>query len=247
MIYRPVIVIPCHNHSDAFEKFAPRVAVANLPVIVVDDGSKPVMGRKLRRICTQYDFKYIHNWPNGGKGRAMAIGFDTALSAGYTHALQIDADGQHDVNDIEKFINMSRAAPDAIIVGNPLYGADAPRGRVVGRRITNFWVMVETWCRTMPDAMCGFRVYPLNETVRQMRRLRFFRMGFDIEILVRLYWARVPVVGCNTRVIYPADGISNFKMIVDNFHISLMHIYLCIMMPIKMILRWCKKCKNKLK
>ena len=104
-MFNPVIIVPCYNHAAAFERFAVKLAKIGLPVIVVDDGSQPPQSRKLRHVCAGYGFKYIHNWPNAGKGGAMKTGFQVAMDTGYTHGLQIDADGQHDVSDITKFLN----------------------------------------------------------------------------------------------------------------------------------------------
>jgi hypothetical protein len=132
---------------------------------------------------------------------------------------------------------LARKNPDSLIVGNPIYDSTAPRARRVGRKITDFWVMIETLNRHMPDAMCGMRVYPLKQTCSEMKRLRFYRMGFDIEILVKLYWAGLDMVARPTRVIYPPNGTSNFKMLRDNLYISLLHAYLCVIMPIGMITR----------
>ncbi|MBO4480809.1 MAG: glycosyltransferase family 2 protein [Alphaproteobacteria bacterium] len=230
-MFKPVIIIPCFNHSDAFKDFAVGIAELGISTIVIDDGSAPSQSQHLRRICAAYDFKYIHNSKNGGKGRAMQIGFDVAHDMGFTHGLQIDADGQHDLADIKKFFELARENEKSLIVGDPLYDDSAPFARRIGRKITNFWVTVETLNLHMPDAMCGMRVYPLAETCAEMRHLRFYRMGFDIEILVKLYWRGLGIITRPTRVIYPPNGTSNFKMLRDNLYIFLLHTYLCAIMP----------------
>lgn len=236
-MFKPVIVIPCYNHADAFEKFAVGIASIGVPTIVVDDGSVPQQSSHLQNICLVHGFKYIHNLHNGGKGRAMKVGFDVAHNMGYTHCLQIDADGQHDIGDINKFFELAKKNPTALIAGNPVYDDSAPYARRIGRKITNFWVAVETLNLRMPDAMCGIRVYPLGETCHEMRHLHFYRMGFDIEILVKLYWRGLKIIAQPTRIIYPPNGTSNFRMVHDNVYISLLHAYLCAIMPIGMFKR----------
>ncbi|MBO4672701.1 MAG: glycosyltransferase family 2 protein [Alphaproteobacteria bacterium] len=240
-MFKPVIVVPCYNHADAFENFARKLAKFDIPVLVVDDGSAPIQSRKLRGICREHEFKYIHAFPNGGKGAALKIGFRAALDDGYTHALQIDADGQHDINDVTEFLKLAETNPNKMIIGSPVYDASAPFARKFGRKITNFWVAIETLNFRMPDAMCGFRVYPLKQTVSILKKLLFNRMGFDIEILVKLYWAGVNPITKQTRVIYPENGSSNFHVLRDNIHISLMHTYLCIIAPWNLITRIFKK------
>jgi glycosyltransferase involved in cell wall biosynthesis len=239
-MFNPVIIIPCYNHADAFKNFAVKIAKVGIPVIVVDDGGAPSQAKKLQQICDAHNFRYIRQSINGGKGRAMKSGFNVACESGFTHGLQIDADGQHDIADITKFFELAQKNPESLIVGNPIYDNSAPRARRIGRKITDFWVAIETLNRHMPDAMCGMRVYPLNKTCDEMRHLRFYRMGFDIEILVKLYWAGVQIIAQPTRVIYPPNGISNFKMLRDNLYIFLLHTYLCVIMPFGM----CKRMRN---
>ena len=154
-MFKPVILIPCYNHSDAFANFAISLCKVNIPVIVIDDGSESKQSQKLRRICSEHGFKYVHKCHNSGKGGAMKQGFVVALELGYTHGLQIDADGQHNADDIPKFIKLAENNPDALIIGTPVYDSGAPKSRLIGRKITNFWVMIETMNRHMPDAMCG--------------------------------------------------------------------------------------------
>lgn len=230
-MFRPVIIIPCYNHSDAFELFSPRIAETGIPTIVIDDGSEPDQSAHLEQICKTHGFKYIYKTPNGGKGSAMNAGFNATKDMGFTHGLQIDADGQHDVADVKKFLDIAKENPLCLIIGNPIYDNSAPRARRIGRKITDFWVAVETLNLHMPDAMCGMRVYPLSDTCAEMKHLRFHRMGFDIEILVKLYWRGLKIIPVPTRVIYPPNGRSNFKMLRDNLYISLLHTYLCVIMP----------------
>lgn len=240
-MFKPVIVVPCYNHADAFEKLAVRLAKIGLPVIVIDDGSVNKQSQKLKYICNKNKFQYIRNYPNGGKGMAMKVGLKSALKSGYTHALQIDADGQHDINDVESFLDLAEKNSDCAIIGNPVYDASAPFSRLIGRKITNFWVAIETMNFHMPDVMCGFRVYPLKATCDVIKNVHFNRMGFDIEILVKLYWCGIDLIKKTTRVIYPVGGISNFRVFKDNVYISLLHTYLCILCPLGL----CKRFFNK--
>lgn len=242
-MFKPVIIIPCYNHSESFAKIAKKIQNIGIPVIVVDDASRQDQSKALRKICAIHKFEYISNEKNGGKGRAFATGMFHAQKNGYNYAIQIDADGQHDLNDVEKFIDVAKQNPNAFVVGEPVYDESAPKSRLVGRKITNFWVGIETLNWKMPDAMCGFRGYPIGETIKCLKRMRFFRMGFDIEILVRLYRAGVKIIPIKTRVIYPENGVSHFNVWRDNFYISMLHMYLCATMPAWLIKRMFKNAK----
>jgi len=143
---------------------------------------------------------------------------------GYSHALQIDADGQHDVRDIPAFLAASVAQPDSVICGCPVYDASVPKGRLYGRYLTHVWVWINTLSFDIKDSMCGFRVYPLEPTVALIDATAIGRrMDFDVEVLVRLYWRGVGVVNQPTHVSYPSDGISHFRVWLDNVLISRMH------------------------
>ena len=243
-MFKPVIIIPCFNHADAFVAVAKRIYEHKLPVIVIDDGSAQPQSKKLRQTCDKYNYTYIKHDKNAGKGAAMITGFRKAMELGYTNAIQIDADGQHDIDDITKFVKISKQNPNALIVGQPVYDSSAPKSRLFGRKITNFWVAIETLNRRMPDAMCGFRMYPVAETNRILTSLRFMRMGFDIEIIVKLYRMGVKIITTETRVIYPKHGVSHFRVWRDNFYISLLHTYLVCGLPWWLLTRCVKKIQN---
>jgi len=139
------LVVPHFNHVDAFEKFLPTLVSLNLPCIVVDDGSTDEVKQRLESLLAQYpQIHFYAHAINRGKGAAMWTGAHMARSLGYTHMLQIDADGQHDAADVQAFIKDSKENPSAIISGAPQFDDSAPKARVYGRKVTDFWVALET-------------------------------------------------------------------------------------------------------
>lgn len=219
--FRPCAVIPTYDNPDTVRAVVERVR-ATLPVIVVDDGSA-APGRSVVEAIGRDGLAIVFHRPqNGGKGAAVTTGFELAEQHGYTHALQVDADGQHALDDIPRFIDAARAQPSALILGAPVYDASAPKGRLIGRQITRFWTNIETYGRVIDDPMCGFRVYPVAPACAVARRCGQ-RMDFDIEVAVRLVWAGLPVVNLPTAVRYPEGGVSHFHLVRDNLRISWMH------------------------
>lgn len=220
------IIIPVYNHEQALPQVIAAIQPFGLPCFLVDDGSsascRVVLEDCARRAAGWLTL--IVRAENGGKGAAMLDGFRTAIAAGFTHALQIDADGQHLVDDIPRFLAASRRYPEALIAGRPVFGRDAPKSRQYGRQFTNVWIWINTLSFSIGDAMCGFRVYPLMavEQVCNAAPLAL-RMDFDIDIIVRLYWQGVRVINLPTRVSYPLDGISHFRVGRDNLMISKIH------------------------
>ena len=218
-------VIPVYEHHRTVGRVAAAARAAGLPVILVDDGSGPDCAAALDALAaSDAGIRLLRHPANRGKGAAVQTGLREAAAQGYRHALQVDADAQHTLADIPRLLAESRAHPGAVVCGRPEFGADAPRSRLYGRRLTNFWVAIHTWSRAIPDAMCGFRVYPLAATADLLRQSRLAeRMDFDIEIIVRLSWLGVPMRWVPTAVAYPPGGSSHFRMHLDNVLITRTH------------------------
>ncbi len=220
------VIIPVYNHEAAIPALVEKLQALGLPCFLVNDGSSLACSEVLAGCVDKAsDWLTLITRPeNGGKGAAVIDGFKAALNADFTHAIQIDADGQHDVNAIPEFIAVSRQHPEAIVLGKPLFDGSAPKSRLYGRRITNFWIAVNTLSQAIGDGMCGFRLYPLAAVERLIGTTNLGqRMDFDIDIVVRLYWQGVQAINLPVSVTYPLDGVSHFKMLRDNLMISKTH------------------------
>ncbi len=192
------------------------------PVWVVSDGStdgadacaEPLGARLLRRPL------------NGGKGAAVLHGLTHATGAGFTHALVMDADGQHPADRIPAFMAASRARPDAMILGHPRFGPDAPAARVAGRRLANLCTRRLTRGAIDADCLFGFRVYPIRPLLEVMRASPGMRgFDFDPEAAIRLAWRGVPAISLPAPVRYPAaadGGVSHFRYGRDNIRLARM-------------------------
>jgi glycosyltransferase involved in cell wall biosynthesis len=219
------IVIPYYNHPGAIGSVVSALKPLGLHCFIVDDGSDESSRQVLSGIASRETWVEVLRLPeNGGKGTAVMAGCDAALAAGFTHALQIDADGQHDVADALRVLDVSRLNPAAMVSGEAMYDSTAPRSRRYGRYLTHVWVWINTLSLDIRDSMCGLRAYPLAATCDIWRRSRIGRrMDFDTEIMVRLHWEGVRIIAVPTAVTYPSDGVSHFRMLKDNVYISWMH------------------------
>ncbi|REF01828.1 glycosyltransferase family 2 protein [Cupriavidus plantarum] len=224
--FRPVVLVPVFNHERAIGAMVDAILRHPVPCLLIDDGSSERCAAVLRDLAATHADRVtlIRLDRNQGKGAAVMAGFDAALRAGYTHALQIDADGQHDAGCIPAFFDVAQRHPDAIVCGTPVYDASVPRGRLIGRYVTHVWVWIHTLSFAIRDSMCGLRVYPLASVVPLVRTQRIgHRMEFDTEVIVHLVWRGAPVLNIATPVTYPIDGVSHFRMWRDNVRISWMH------------------------
>ncbi len=222
---KPCFIIPNYNHHLAFEQVVCSLLQHSIPIIIVNDGSNNLTRELLISIANQYvDIELIHLDSNQGKGAAVMAGLLFAHKKGYSHGFQVDADGQHNLEDILQFLKSSTEHPEQIICGVPVYDSSVPLGRLLPRYITHFWVWIETLSFQVKDSMCGFRIYPLKSTADVINNCRIGkRMDFDTEILVRLYWQNNEIQFLPTAVTYPEDGVSHFRLWEDNWLITKMH------------------------
>jgi predicted LPLAT superfamily acyltransferase len=221
--FNPCFLIPCYNHGQTLTSVVKALlADYDYPVIIVDDGSEQASKDIINTLVDLADIVTLSE--NQGKGGAVIAGIKAARDAGFSHAIQIDADGQHDLSSLRALIKESAAHPNALISGAPVYDDSVPKGRLYGRYITHFWVWVETLSFSVKDSMCGFRSYPVDQTFAVIEQKKpGLRMDFDTEIMVRLYWDDCDVRFVKTHVNYPEDGISHFDALWDNVKISKMH------------------------
>ena len=233
-------IVPVYRHESTTRKVAESLSAQGLAVILVDDGNTPEGHAILEAVARDVpETTLVTHAKNGGKGKAVISGLEKAFELGYTHALQMDADGQHDADAIPFFLKAARKHPEDLIAGFPQYDDSVPKAREQGRKITNFWVAIETLSKEIPDSMCGFRVYPVKSVWPVAKKIRTYRMGFDIEILVRLAWAGLKMRFYPIKVSYPEDGVSNFRVFGSNVEISWTHTKLCTGMILRLpMLLW---------
>lgn len=236
-IMRVCAIIPTYNHVARLAQICEALRALGLDVLIIDDGnSEPMLSQIAALHAPHAGIFVVRRDQNGGKGAAMQTGFHAALGRLYTHALQIDADGQHDLADVPTFLAAANSQPEAFVCGWAHYDHTVPKARRYGRAITHFWVWVETCAFDIQDSMCGLRVYPLEAVASLLKggRRLGMRMDFDIEIAVRLHWRGVRVISLPTHVAYPAGNSSNFQMLRDNVRISWLHTRLVFEAPCRL-------------
>lgn len=214
-----IIVIPVYNHSGTLRDVVTRSLKVHDRVMVVDDGSSDGGVDTLEGL----EVDIVRHSKNFGKGVAILSAAKRALRSGMTHMVTVDADGQHDPDDLRHFIPELEAHPDAIIVGKRDFnGAYVPASSRVGRAISNFWLKVETG-RSLGDAQSGFRAYPIN--LFQQLKLRERRYSLEIEVLVKAAWAGIELREVDISIYYPSPGerISHFRLFRDNLRLSLLN------------------------
>jgi glycosyltransferase involved in cell wall biosynthesis len=213
----PCVLIPIHDHGATIAEVVKGLAPAELPCLLVDDGSGPATREAIARVAREHAFvEVLRRACNGGKGAALKDGYRAALARGFSHAVQLDADGQHDPADVPRFVATIEARPDALVLGVPVFDESAPLARLLARQLSRGLVWLACLSREVPDPLCGYRAVPLAPTVAILDRVRTGNwMDFDPELAVRLVWEGVPVACLPTRVVYHAGGLSHFSLLRD--------------------------------
>lgn len=228
----PCVLISIYDHGSTIGGVVDGLEPLGLRCLIVDDGS----GEPTREVLRELDAR--HAWvrterlsPNGGRGPALRFGYRLAAELGHTHAVQLDADGQHDLADVPAFLEAARRDPYALVLGSPIFDEEAPAARRYGHWLSRFWVWVETFSLEIADPLCGMRCVPLEPTLRVLDDVPCGdRMDFDPELAVRLVWEGLRVVNVRTRIRYPEGGISHFDMVRDNARMSWLHTRLFLQM-----------------
>jgi glycosyltransferase involved in cell wall biosynthesis len=223
-----LVLIPSYNPGQKVFETVRAAREQWAPVWVVVDGSTDGTAAGLQQLAAaDPDLRVIVRATNGGKGTAVLDGLKEAVASGFTHVLAMDSDGQHPADRIPAFMAESAAHATAMVLGEPIFDASAPSIRVKGRKISNWWANLETLWWGIHDSLFGFRVYPIAPLLRLMRRsLWMRRFDFDVEAVVRLSWAGVPVRNLPAQVRYftaAEGGVSHFNYWRDNVLLSSMH------------------------
>jgi len=223
-----LVIIPSYNPGPMVYATVAAALEQWNPVWVVIDGSTDGSAERLTALAAGEPGLRVFVLPkNRGKGAAVLHGLREASARGYTHALTMDSDGQHPADRIVEFMRVSQAQPAAMVLGYPIFDSSAPRLRIHARKISNWWVNVETLWAGIGDSLYGFRVYPIAPLIAVMRRQPWMRrFDFDAEAVVRLSWRGVKPINVAAPVRYfrPAEGgVSHFHYFRDNALLTWMH------------------------
>ncbi|MGJ8648588.1 MAG: glycosyltransferase family 2 protein [Marinomonas colpomeniae] len=243
--FKPAIVIPVYNHEAAIENTLNQVLKYGYPVVLVNDGSSDKCKNILEKLTQKHreTIYLVQLDVNKGKGGAVKAGMRFLLAQDFSHALQVDADGQHNISDLPFFIKAAEKEPNSLVCGVPIYDSSVPKHRYYSRYLTHVWVWINTLSFDIKDSMCGFRVYPLDQICKQIDRNDCGnRMSFDTEVVVRWLWSGNKVTNLPTKVLYPKNGVSHFKAVKDNVLISWMHTRLFFGMLLRLpVILWNKR------
>lgn len=233
-------LIPVYNNPMTIARVVKLLQNYIKDIVIIDDGSDDETAQIVDQLAKENPghIHVRHHHVNQGKGAAMQTGLLLAQELGFDDALQIDADGQHNIADVPKFIELGQQTTGAMIMGAPIFDDSIPAIRKYGRKLTALMIMLESGVRNLPDGMCGFRLYPVRET-NQLGTMSA-RMGYDPEVMIHAIWAGIPIRTVPTKVRYltPEEGgVSHFRMVRDNILNIWVHTRLLLQAPFRILMR----------
>lgn len=235
-----LVLLPTYNTGPRLREVVAEVLGHWQPVLVVVDGSTDGSDRAVLELAKAEPALTVLVLPrNAGKGAAVLAGARAAQARGFTHALVMDADGQHPAASIGEFMAASQREPAAMVLGRPVFPANIPRERLHGRKLSVGLVHFELLGAAVDDPLFGFRVYPLAPLLAELGPRRGGRRyDFDTEAAVRLGWAGVPPRNLAAPVRYfsrAEGGVSHFHYVRDNVTLVWMHTRLIVELLLR---RW---------
>jgi len=164
-------------------------------VLVCDDGSSDMTGEIAGRLGAEV----VRHDRNLGYGAAIRSLFDFAKRLGADVVVTLDADGQHDPDEIPKLVEPILSGKADIVIGSrSLAEGEMPRYRRIGRRALDQATVAAGHVK-VADTQSGFRAYSKNAV--ESLEVTEFGMGVGSEILMKaegLRLAEVPV-GCKYK------------------------------------------------
>ena len=207
-------VIPAYNARETIAAVV-KGAFRHLDaVIVADDGSTDGTAAEAREAGADV----IVLGENRGKGNVLRLLFGEARKRGFSAVVAIDADGQHDTDDIPSFLQVHRDHPEAVITGSRMWQlGQIPRHRHNSMLVARFFVSLAA-NQFIEDTQCGFRLYPLSviESVSLLKEMYVT----ETEILIKAGDSGRGVRVLPIRAHYPPGQTTHFRSVPDVAAIS---------------------------
>ncbi|MEK6967039.1 MAG: glycosyltransferase family 2 protein [Nanoarchaeota archaeon] len=190
---RNVAVIPARNEAKSVGALIPRVLKYVDEVIVVDDGSidsTSITAERAGAIVVKHAI-------NLGKGAALKTGCDLAVRLKAKNIIVMDADGQHNPNDISKFIDKLKKFD--VVIGYRNYGGAMPLIFQMGNRAIEMASLI-LFGLHVRDTQCGFRAF--KASVYPRLRWKSSDYSVESEMIARISKKQLSMTQIQIETIY---------------------------------------------
>jgi glycosyltransferase involved in cell wall biosynthesis len=213
--FRPAILIPAYQCATTVGDVVRGAREHGLPILVVDDGSDDETVAQAALAGAEVVCQPV----NRGKGAALVTGMRRLAGRGMTHALCMDADGQHLAGELPALLAAASAEPSAIVIGSRRIGDQAvASANLLGNRVANLAVRLATGVDA-GDTQSGFRAYPLAAVLALPQSGS--RFEYETTVIVHALRAGIPVRSVPVHVYYPPIALrrTHYRKVVDTVRI----------------------------
>lgn len=189
------IVAPAYNEEKIIDKFIKNVSKVEYPVYIIDDGSDD----KTYDVLSKSKIKnkksiILKHRINLGKGAAMKTGAEAAFSDGFDAVIFMDTDGQHDINDLPKFVDKLEEGYD-IVFGSRNMGLGVPLIRYMGNKLVSLSLSF-LYGIYVSDILCGYRAV----TKKAYKQIEWESANYAVETEMVVRTAKTTLRHCEVPV-----------------------------------------------
>lgn len=212
------VLIPAFNEETTIATLVDRCFQYSSAVIVIDDASTDNTLLQLKNT----NATVLINTENAGKGAALLKGFQQAADKNYVGVITIDADGQHNPDDLVQFFSIIQKTPDALIIGaRRKQTSAAPKLRFFANKVADFFISCAAR-KLLYDTQSGYRYYPMQFIKQFLKRSALpNRFAFEAEMLVSAIRSGLSVDYVSIHSCYPENArASHYHPSKDSWQIA---------------------------
>lgn len=196
---RICVLIPAYNEAKAIAGIIERLKTRHLEPVIIDDGSTDNTREIAERSCVCV----LRNERNMGKGASLIKGIDYALSSGFDAVITMDADGQHNPDDVAGFLDYAERSDDTVFIGNRMLNAkDMPRLRFFTNKFMS-WFISAIAGQHIPDTQCGFRL--IKKMALEKIKLETDKFEVESELLIKAARLGIRIKSVPITTIYTGE------------------------------------------
>jgi len=209
------ILIAAYNEEEHVKAVIKGCLKYHLDIIVIDDGSTDSTLKKIRSIPSPKGHKIvvIRHRTNKGKGKALRTGFLYATKKNYSGIITLDADGQHDTEEIKNFLEIVEKDNPDLIIGNRMADTkNMPFIRLATNIITSWMISVISRSK-VSDVQSGFK-YIKTDVLKNIK-LETGNFDTEPEIIMKSSWSGYNIVNMPVKTIYHKNFTSHVNPLTD--------------------------------
>jgi glycosyltransferase involved in cell wall biosynthesis len=208
------LLIPAYNEEKHIKKVIQNCLPYRLDIIVVDDGSIDKTAQVVKGIReTDKNLIFLQHQRNKGKGAALDTGFKHALAKKYQGVITLDADDQHDPQEIKNFLDMIEKEKPDLIIGSRFQNTQGMPFIRLGTNYVTSWIISKIAGQKIEDVQSGFRY--ISDKVIKNIELKTKDFETEPELILKAAWLGYKIKNIPISTIYYEGFVSEVNKITD--------------------------------